>query len=124
MDRSTINEIEKENYADESSLANVIDVLKAKGYIESLVPHYDHFVFGDDQTELYPHEIFFDEVIRLEDLSAPEGQAILYAVSSPQKNVKGLYVDSYGSYHDDLSESMIERMKFCHDMKRGTLNFQ
>lgn len=122
MDIATINEIEKSNADDNAGVVKTIKELEAKGYIENFVPNYDHFVYGNDKIELYAYDIFFDEVIRFEDLSAPEGQAILYAISSPTKNVKGIYVESYGLYHDDLSSSMIERMKFCHDLKRGTLN--
>lgn len=123
MDRATIDEIEQNNAENELGLAKTIEDLKTKGYTENFVPAFDHFVYGDEKIELYPHDIFFDDVIRFEDLSAPEGQAILYAISSPTKNVKGIYVESYGLYHDNLSSSMIERIKFSHDLKRGTLNF-
>lgn len=124
MDKATLTELEKPAADDDLGLAKAIEGFKAKGYTENFVPNYDHFVYGDEKIELYPHDIFFDEVVRFEDLSAPEGQAILYAISSPNKNVKGIYIESYGLYHDNLSTSMIERMKFSHDLKRGTLNLQ
>ena len=124
MDKATLIELEKNLVDDDLGLKKTIEDLKAKGYTENFVPCYDHFVYGDEKNELFPHDIFFYDVIRFEDLSAPEGQAILYAISSPNKNVKGLYIESYGPYHDNLSASMIERMKFCHDLKRGTLNIQ
>lgn len=122
MDRQKVVEIERANEVEDSGIAKTIKDLQARGYSENFVPSYDHFVYGSEKNELHPHDIFFDEVIRFEDLSAPEGQAILYAISSPTKNVKGIYVESYGLYHDDLSSSMIERMKFCHDLKQGTLH--
>ena len=124
MDKATLTELEQTVVDDDLGLSKAIEDLKSKGYTENLVPNYDHFVYGDEKIELYPHDIFFDDVIRFEDLSAPEGQAILYAISSPNKNIKGIYIESYGPYHDNLSSSMIERMKFCHDLKRGTLNLQ
>lgn len=124
MEKTTIIELQKTVAEDDLGLTKALADLKAKGYSENFVPCYDHFVYGDEKIELYPHDLFFDDVIRFEDLSAPEGQSILYAISSPKKNVKGIYVESYGLYHDNLSSSMIERMKFCHDLKRGTLNFQ
>ena len=124
MDKATIIELEKTVAEDDLGLTKAIEDLKTKGYIENFVPNYDHFVYVDEKIELYPHDIFFDDVIRFEDLTAPEGQAILYANLSPNKNVKGIYIESYGPYHDNFSSSMIERMKFCHDLKRGTLYFQ
>lgn len=104
-------------------LAEAIKEFQVKGYKENLTPSYDHFYFGPDKIEIYPHEIFFDEVLRFEDLSDPDDQSILYAISAPGKKIKGLYVESYGLDHDDLSRSMIERMKFCHDAKRGVFNY-
>jgi hypothetical protein len=104
-------------------LAEAIKEFQAKGYKENLTPSYDHFYFGPDKIEIYPHEIFFDEILRFEELSAPDDQSILYAISAPGKKIKGLYVESYGLDHDDLSRSMIERMKFCHDAKRGVFNY-
>lgn len=123
MNAETINEIKKASADDMSSLNKTIKDLQVKGYKENFVPAYDHFYYGKDKIELYPYEIFFDEVIRFEDLSDPDGQSILYAISSPAKNVKGIYIESYGLYHDDLSPSMIERIKLSHDLKRGTLHY-
>ena len=124
MEQYTINEIKKAAEANKSSLASTIKELQARGYRENLVPNYDHFYYGLNKTELYPSDIFFDEVVRFEDSSDPEGQSVLYAISSPTKNIKGIYIESYGFYHDELSSSMIERMKCCHDLKRGTLDYE
>lgn len=123
MEMSTIKEIEKMNEKQKSGLEKIIRDFQRRGYKENLTPAYDHFYYGPDKVKLYPHEIFFDEVVRFENLSDPDDQSILYAISAPAKNVKGIYVDSYGLYHDNLSNSMIERMKFCHDIKSGTLQF-
>lgn len=123
MNQETINEIKQANADRVSSLTNSIKELQKKGYKENFVPKYDHFVYGGDKFELYPHDLFFDEVLRFEDSSDPDGQSILFAISSPTKNIKGIYVDSYGLNHDDLSPSVIERMKFCHDLNRGALNY-
>lgn len=123
MNLSIINEIKKQNADEMSTLTKTIKELQSRGYKENLTVVFDHFHYGPDKIELYPHEIFFDEVIRFENLSDPDDQSILYAISAPAKNVKGIYVDSYGLYHDNLSTSIIERMKFCHDIKNGTLRY-
>lgn len=106
-----------------TSLAVAIKEFESKGYNESLIPCFDHFYFGPDKIELYPHEIFFDEIVRFENFSDPDDQAILYAISAPTKKTKGLYSESYGLYHDDLSQAMIERMKFCHDLKKASFYY-
>lgn len=123
MDAEMINKIKKASVGGMPGLSKTILDFQNQGYKENFIPDYDHFYYGPDKIELYPHDIFFDEVIRFENLSDPDDQSILYAISSPSKNVKGIYVESYGVGHDDLSPSMIERMKFCHDLKRGTLHY-
>lgn len=123
MDLSTINDIKKANDKEKANLTRAICELQKRGYKENLSAAFDYFYYGPDKNELHPHEIFFDEVIRFENSSDPDDQSILYAISAPAKNVKGLYVESYGLYHDNLSPSMIERIKFCHDIKNGTLQY-
>ena len=95
-----------------------IKELQKKGYKENFELQFDHLACRDGKFQLYPQDIFFDEVIRFENTSDPDDQSILYAISVPKKNMKGLWVVSYGLYHEDLSQSMIERMKFCHALKR------
>jgi len=124
MDLSTIKKIKKQNTEEMSTLTKTIKEFQLKGYTENLTADFDHFHYGPDKIELYPHEIFFDEVIRFENLADPDDQSILYAISVPSKNTKGIYIDSYGLHHDSLSNSLIERMKFCHDIKRGTLQYK
>ncbi len=92
-------------------LSDMIRELEKKGYSENLVPEYDHFRFN--QTHLYPQDFYVDDVIRFENSSDPDDQAILYAIRSDKHHIKGLYVESYGLYHDSLSNSMLERIKFC-----------
>ena len=92
-------------------LSDMIRELENKGYSENLVPEYDHFRFN--QTHIYPQDFYVDDVIRFENSSDPDDQAILYAIRSDKHQIKGLYVESYGLYHDSLSTAMLERIKFC-----------
>jgi hypothetical protein len=92
-------------------LLDTVKYLERKGYRENLTPCYDHLCCG--KVEIYPSEIYFDQVIRFENASDPDDQAILYAISAPSKKIKGLYVDSYGLYHDELSPSILKRLQFC-----------
>lgn len=92
-------------------LSDMIRELEKKGYSANLVAEYDHFRFH--QKKIYPQDFYVDEVVRFENSSDPDDQAILYAIRSDVHNVKGLYVESYGLYHDSLSTPMLERIKFC-----------
>jgi hypothetical protein len=93
------------------TLSQVIRKLQEKGYPENLIPNYDHLACRSNEIELYPGDIVVDEMVRFENTSDPDDQSILYAISSPTKNIKGLYVDSYGLYHDELSIALIQKLR-------------
>lgn len=99
-------------------LSEAINQLQKRGYVQSLVPRYDHFTCQTGQLKLYPEDIFFDAVMRFENTSDPDDQAILYAISSLNHQLKGLYVESYGLYHDELSPGIIQRIQECHALRQ------
>ncbi len=93
-------------------LSDAIRHLNALGYTENLGAAFDHLCGQSGAIKLYPHEIVIDEIFRFENSSDPDDQAILYAISAPDRGIKGLYVDSYGVYHDELSNMLLARIKF------------
>ena len=92
------------------SLSEGIRKWESLGYTENLIPAEDHLSCQMGKIELYPDDIKVDYIIRFENTSDPDDQSILYAISSPSKGVKGLYVDSYGVYHDELSPELSEKI--------------
>lgn len=90
------------------SLTETIPKLVNLGYTENLVPCFDHLSCRMEKIQLYPKDFHVDAIIRFENSSDPDDQSILYAISSTCSQLKGLYVDSYGIYHDELSHEMIE----------------
>lgn len=95
-------------------MPNLRDVLRQfmkAGYSENLGARLDHFECRSGQFKFYPHEIVIDSITRFENTSDPDDQSILYAISVPGKNLKGLYVEAYGIDQDELSREMIERLK-------------
>lgn len=80
------------------------------GYTRNLVPCYDHFECQSGLFKIYPQDFTVDYVERFENTSDPDDQAIVYALSVPEMGIKGIYTDSYGTYHDELSRSMIQRL--------------
>ncbi len=105
-----ISDISKAGTGFMIGLTDTIQELEAEGYVENLVPRFDHFECRSSKILIYPNEIEVDKVIRLENTSDPDDQAIVFAISIPKKNLKGLYVDSYGTYHDDLSKDILDRL--------------
>lgn len=93
------------------TMTEALQQLKGQGYTENLVPKYDHFECQSGKFKLYPNDFVVDELVRIENSSDPDDQSAVYAISSPSQKLKGVYVDSYGLYHDDLSNSILERLK-------------
>lgn len=93
------------------SLSHTIRKLQEQGYVENLVPAFDHFACRSGQIKITPDILVVDKMVRFENASDPDDQAILYAISSAAMGVKGLYVDSYGVYHDELSPQILMSLR-------------
>jgi hypothetical protein len=85
--------------------------LESKGYDKNLVLKFDHFEIDSGHEKIYPDEFEIDEFVRFENTSDPNDQSILYAISSPKHGIKGLFLESYGIYTEEVSRSMIEKFK-------------
>ena len=119
MEIATAQEMVKAGTGDMIGLRETISELQKKGYTENFVPGFDHLTCGSGYFKVYPRDIIFDEIFRFENSSDPDDQSILYAISYPALNIKGLYVESYGLYHDELSAAMIERIKYSRALTRN-----
>ena len=92
-------------------LAGAIRRFEEKGYTENLVAKYDHFECQNGKVRLFSKDIKIDSVMRFENSSDPDDQAILYAICAPNLKVKGLYAESYGLYHEELAPEIIAHLK-------------
>lgn len=113
MDNTTVStsaeknaEIQRSGTGTMQTLVEGIREFEKRGYTENIVPKYDHFSMQNGDIVLYPKDIVVDDIVRFENSSDPADQSILYAISNLSHTVKGLYVDSFGAYHDDLSTDM------------------
>lgn len=92
-------------------LSEALQYMKEDGYVENLIPCYDHFEARSGEIRLDPEDIVIDDIFRFENASDPDDQSIAYAISSRKSDVKGVYVESYGLYHDELSQAMIRKLQ-------------
>ncbi len=102
------------------TISDSIRELQVKGYTASFELCYDHISCGSGDIVIQPDEFFFDDVLRFENSSDPDDQSILYVISVLGTNLKGLCAESYGLYHNDISQSMINRLQECHAQRRIT----
>jgi hypothetical protein len=57
-----------------------------------------------------PDDFKIDAVFRFEGESNPDDQAILYAISSQNRNVKGVLVNGYGISAVDATDALIKKL--------------
>ena len=58
------------------------------------------------KIEIRPEDFKVDKIYRFEGMSSTDDNSILYAISS-KKELKGLLVDAYGVYAENISEAML-----------------
>ena len=62
------------------------------------------------KIEIRPEDFNVDKIYRFEGMSSTDDNSILYAISS-KKELKGLLVDAYGVYAENISEAMRKKLR-------------
>ena len=62
------------------------------------------------KIEIRPEDFKVDKIYRFEGMSSTDDNSILYAISS-KKELKGLLVDAYGFYAENISEAMRKKLR-------------
>lgn len=89
------------------SLYTAIKKHQARGYAINFVAKFDHLEADGGTITLRPGQFIADSVERFDNSSDPDDQSILYAITSKDGSLKGLFAESYGIYHEELSPEMM-----------------
>jgi hypothetical protein len=92
------------------TLSEAISALKEQGYTEDFNLKENCLECIAGRQELLPYEFNIDKSFRFDVDEDPSDQAMLYAISSDMHNMKGLLVNGYGIYSDDVSNEMLEKL--------------
>ena len=92
------------------TLSDATNGLKARGYKEDLNLSFDCIECPSYTLQLHPEDFVIDEFYRFEGMSNPSDNSIVYAISS-RSGVKGVLVDAYGVYSENLNEAMINKLR-------------
>jgi quercetin dioxygenase-like cupin family protein len=98
----------KESYG---TLSETINGLKKEGYTLDFNISQECLVCNKPNMTLSPDDFEIDKVYRFEGESNPDDQSILYAISSPKFNVKGLLVNGYGISAVEISDALISKLR-------------
>jgi quercetin dioxygenase-like cupin family protein len=97
----------KESYG---TLSETINGLKKEGYSMDFNINQECVVCHQSNLSLSPDDFEIDKVYRFEGESNPDDQSVLYAISSNKFNVKGVLVNGYGIYTEEISDGLISKL--------------
>ena len=93
------------------TLSETINSLIKLGYIHDFNIQEECIVCHHANIKLLPSEFQIDKVYRFEGESNPDDQSILYVISSPKFNVKGILVNGYGISSDEETSKVVEKLR-------------
>lgn len=95
---------------DYQTLLEALNGLKEKGYTLDFNLVNGNLQNSAKDVKLEPEEFCIDEFHRFEGMSDPDDNSVVYAISSEKYNLKGVFVNGYGVYSDDLSEELLKKL--------------
>ena len=95
------------------TLSEAVNDLVKRGYTTDFLIHDEKecLYCRDNSLELSPEEFMIDEVYRFEGMTDPGDESIVFAISSPQNNIKGLVINSFGADFGYRSSKLVKRLK-------------
>jgi len=95
---------------DYDTLLEAINDLKQKGYTYDFNLKPNCLECASLKIEIHPEDFQVDETYRFEGMSSTDDNSVLYAISS-EDGVKGILVDAYGVYAENISETMRNKLR-------------
>ena len=95
------------------TLSEAINDLINKGYTYDFNLNHKGIKCNSLKIKIHPEDFEVDEFYRFEGMSSTDDNSILYAISS-KNGIKGLLVDVYGMYSENLNEKMIQKLTIKH----------
>lgn len=92
------------------TLSQALTQLKREGYTYDFNLANDHLHCVENDLRLHPEDFEIDKYYRFEGMTDPSDNAIVYAISSKQHNIKGVLVNAYGVYADSMSDALAARL--------------
>lgn len=65
---------------------------------------------SSENINLQPEDFTITELYRFEGMSDPGDNSVVYGIESDKYHVKGVFVNGYGVYSDDISEELLKKL--------------
>lgn len=92
------------------TLSEAMSALRKQGYTQDFSLKGDRVVCSTGNYDMHHHEFEIDKTFRFDEDEDPSDQAVLYAISSPVYNIKGLLVNGVGIYSDEVANELLEKL--------------
>lgn len=92
------------------NMTQTLEILKKRGYV-------DDYSVTEKQLKSPSGEVFnpadfqIDETYRFDVLTDPDDQSVLYAISSPKRQKKGVLINGFGIYADSAKSELTEDLR-------------
>lgn len=96
------------------TLTAAVSDLEKRGYEYDFTLNSDFLECKAIDIRLMPEEFEIDEFYRFEGMTDPDDSAVIYAISSPVGNLKGVLIDAYGAYAENVSPELLDKLKMHH----------
>ncbi|MGG8495617.1 phosphoribosylpyrophosphate synthetase [Tenacibaculum sp. TC6] len=93
------------------TLLEGINELKKQGYTEDFNLKQNCLECRNGEYKVFHDEFEIDNYFRFEGDSNPDDSSILYAISSDKYQLKGIMVNSYGIYSEEIADEMLDKLK-------------
>jgi hypothetical protein len=93
-----------------NTLSEAVNDLQLRGYTYDFNLEHNGLKCASLALEIHPEEFKVDELHRFEGMSSTGDNSVLYAISS-KDGIKGLLVDAYGVYAENISEDMRKKLR-------------
>ena len=93
------------------TLSGAITQLREEGYTEDFNLRQNCLECRNGNFKVFADEFEVDKFFRFEGASDPDDSSILYAISSPAYNIKGVLVNAYGIYSEPIVDEMMAKLK-------------
>lgn len=92
--------------------SEAINALVKEGYTAnfSLVTERECLLCHSTSQDLSPDDFEIDETHRFDGMTDPADEMIVYAISSPKYEMKGLVVNAYGVYADNAKSQIVRKL--------------
>jgi len=97
------------------NLLEAIDHFKSIGYTMDFNLAFDKLICTENIVRLHPEKFEIIESIRFDENTDPAEESIMYVLESRDGKFKGTMVSAFGTYADDISKELLDKLSFHHN---------